>query len=390
MQVVDRARRRRGLVGLVEALQHGRQQQPRGAEQFGGPFHVGGGHAADVGHPVRRVAVDDPAELVEADRVPRHVLVVAPAAPDDLAQQSVQERQVGAAAHRQMEVGLPGHRRHPRIDGQHRRRVRPAAAVEHPHPQDGLRLGHVVTPQRDRVAVVDIGVRARLAVRAEAGLHRGRGRRGAQPGVAVHVRGADPRLADHGERVVLLEEQLSGGVEAEVPPPARAGQQLTRPVDDPVHRVVPAGLDQPAALADQRPGEPVAAVVGLPAVQVLRVEAAVVDPVGGSAADPDDPPVLDRDVHRVAVGVQDRGALIPGVHLLLGEIAVEERVDPDRPGLALPVRRAGTPRVGDPIHHGVSLRLLGTAFPDHRRRNDARPEAGRSVRNREVRARERA
>ena len=101
------------------------------------------------------------------------------------------------------------------------RRVRAATPVEHAHPQHGLGLGAVVAPQRDGVAVVDVGVGAGLAVGPEARLQRrGRGRR-AQPGVAVHVRRADAGLADHGERVVLLEEQLAAGVEAEAAPAAR-------------------------------------------------------------------------------------------------------------------------------------------------------------------------
>lgn len=55
-----------------------------------------------------------------------------------------------------------------------------------------LRLGDVVPEQEDGVAVVDVGVGAGPPVAADA--HPERRRRGgrAQPGVAVHVRGADP------------------------------------------------------------------------------------------------------------------------------------------------------------------------------------------------------
>src|SRR5205823_10709357 len=148
------------------------------------------------------------------------------------------------------------------------------------------------------------GVRAGLPVGTEAGLERFAGGGGTQAGVAVHVRGTDAGLPDHREGVVLLQEQLAAGVEADPAPAAGLVEQLTGPGDDAAQRGVPVGLHQPAAVADQRPGQPVGAVVGLPAVDVLGIEPALVDPVGGPAAHADDPPVPYPDVHRVAVGVQ--------------------------------------------------------------------------------------
>jgi hypothetical protein len=101
-------------------------------------------------------------------------------------------------------------------------RVGPPAAVQHPRPQHRLGGGGVVADQEEGVGVVDVGVGGRLAVAAEA----------------------------------LLE------------------------------RLVPARLDQPAALAGQRAQQPVAGGVGLPAVQPLGAEASVVDAVAGPAPDP--------------------------------------------------------------------------------------------------------
>ena len=95
------------------------------------------------------------------------------------------------------------------------RRVRAGQPVEDAGPQHGLGLGHVVPVERDDVGVVDVGVGAGLPVAGE-GLLQRRGRRGrAQPGVAVDVVGADAAVRDQAERVVLLEEQLAGRVEAD-------------------------------------------------------------------------------------------------------------------------------------------------------------------------------
>jgi hypothetical protein len=272
------------------------------------------------------------------------VVLVDPAVPQDQPQQAVHQGEVRAGPDGQVHVGLAGDRRRPRVDGEHRRRVGPVAPVQHPHPEHCLRLGDVVPPQRDRVAVVHVGVGAGLTVGAEAGLERRRRRGGAQPGVAVHVGCAQASLADHGERVVLLEEELAGGVEAEPAPTAGLGQQRFRPGDDPVHRLVPAGLDEPVAVADQRPGQPVGAGVGLPAVDVLGVEPAPVDPVCGAAAHPDDPAVAHPDVDSVAVGVQQRRRLHPALRPF-------DRVfvHPHRPRIARTVRRSRSPGFRDPV-----------------------------------------
>lgn len=57
-----------------------------------------------------------------------------------------------------------------------------------------------------------------------------RGRR-AQPRVSVEVVGADPGAGDDGQRVVLLEEELTRGVEAERGR-AGAGEQILRACDE--------------------------------------------------------------------------------------------------------------------------------------------------------------
>lgn len=100
----------------------------------------------------------------------------------------------------------------------------------HPRPQRHLRLGDVVADEQQHVAVVDVGVGGRLPVAAERLLQRLGGGRRAQPRVAVDVVRAQARTRHHGERVVLLEEELAGRVEAEGAgaPAARAARASGR------------------------------------------------------------------------------------------------------------------------------------------------------------------
>jgi hypothetical protein len=91
---------------------------------------------------------------------------------------------------------MPGHRRGPRVHAQQRRRVGPSQPVEHAHPQHRLRLGDVVSVQRDHVGVIDVGVGPGLGVAPEWLLERFGGGGGAQPGVAVDVVGADRPVCD--------------------------------------------------------------------------------------------------------------------------------------------------------------------------------------------------
>jgi hypothetical protein len=66
---------------------------------------------------------------------------------------------------------------------------------------------------QERVAVLDVGIGAGLAVAAEALLQRLAGGRSAQPRVAVEVVRPDAAAGDERERVVVLEEQLPARVE---------------------------------------------------------------------------------------------------------------------------------------------------------------------------------
>jgi len=69
--------------------------------------------------------------------------------------------------------------------------VRPVQTVENPHPEHGLGFGHVVPHDEQRVAAVDVGVRAGIAVAAEAFNQRPFGGRRAQPSVSVEMGSSD-------------------------------------------------------------------------------------------------------------------------------------------------------------------------------------------------------
>jgi hypothetical protein len=174
----------------------------------------------------------------------------------------------------------------------------------------------------------------------------------AQPGVAVHVRGADPGHPDHTLGVVLLQEQLPGGVEGHRQRPL-GGQQLPGPLDDRPQGSVPVSLDQLPVPADQGADEPVGGVVGLPPVQPLGAQPAAVDPVLGPAPYPDDPVVLDGDVHPAPVRAEHTRRLDPPVDVLLAESLLELEVDPDRPRGPLTDHGTLAPRCSHPVHRHV-------------------------------------
>ncbi len=247
------------------------------------------------------------------------------------------------------------------VDAQQPGRVGAFEPVQDAHPQHRLRLGHVVPEQGDRVGVVDVLVRAGLAVGAEALLEGLGGGRGAQPGVAVEVVGADADVGEDGEGVVLLQEELPAGVEADGAGTALL-QQAPGAGGDAVHGGVPVGLDEPAVLPDEGAGEAVRGVVGLPAVEVLGAEPAAVDPVGGAAPHAHDASAAHRDVHGVAVGVQDRGGGHPPLHVVLRHPVRQVQVGAGRPG--------GAGRVGVRTPHGSVIRSgeLSTMVRPPRRR----------------------
>src|SRR3569623_1365159 len=177
------------------------------------------------------------------------------------------------------------------------------------------------------------------------------GRSGAEAGAAVHVRRAEPGLADHAEGVILLEKQLAGAVKADGAG-AVALDAVPRAGDDQRHGLVPARGLEPAVATDQRGREAGWAVVRLPAVQTLGTEAAVIDAVLGAAAHADDATVLHADVEAAAVGAQHAGRLHP-----LGRFGFGVHIDPGRPFVVVGV--AWSPNIVDAVAAFHVTVLLG-------------------------------
>jgi hypothetical protein len=132
-------------VGLVEALQHGRQQPLRPTEDAGSSADVPGVDPADLGDPLGRVLRDTFSQLPETHCVRVDVVPVDPTVGDDLVQQSVRHRDVGARQWSQIHPaavpGGTGDLRVPGVDAHDARRIRPGQPVQHPHPQHRLGLG---------------------------------------------------------------------------------------------------------------------------------------------------------------------------------------------------------------------------------------------------------
>ena len=300
---------------LVEALEDGREQPLAPSRSARGRFADRFGRdLANLGGALGRVVLDDFAQLVEAEGVAADVVEVDPAVARSVRAciAFIRARLVPLRIG-EMEVGLTG-------GGVGRGSTTISCGGFGPRRRSSIRLqstdlrfGNVMAVEGDRVGVVDVGVAAGLAVGAEAGLQRGGGRGGAEAGVAVHVRGADAGLPDHGERVVLLEEELAGGVEADRPSgplSASSAFDARRSAPSPYpSRSRPAARLVRTSGAVRRSGD----CNRLPAEQVLRIEAAVIDPVDRPAAHADHAAVLDRDVQRVAVGVRTDGGLHPPV-----------------------------------------------------------------------------
>jgi hypothetical protein len=213
VQVVDLAGGGGGLVRLVEAHRAGGDDPRARAEDLRCRPDVLRGHAADPRRPLRGRLTGEAVRLVEAHGVRLDVVAVHPVVGDQFVDEGVHQGEVGTVAQREVHGGPFGHRGAAGVRAHQAWPVLGVEAVEHPGPQHALGLGDVVPEEEEGVAVVDVVVGAGLAVGAEGLLEGGRGGGGAQPGVAVHPGGADARLPDDAEGVVLLDHQLAGGVE---------------------------------------------------------------------------------------------------------------------------------------------------------------------------------
>ena len=308
------------------------------------------GDVADRGDPLGRVRLRRLARARRSRWCARRRSRVDPAVARSSRAGAVHQRQVGAVAQRKVNVGL-------RATGVGRGRRTSSARRVGP---GGGRASASTARSGSRRSC---GPRARSR---RSGRRRCRSRVGrpcrsvafsAAAAVAVHSRVLPsmcgvpmPALPITRERVVLLEEQLAARVEPEATPPAG----LRRAAPASARRCGPSPCPSRSRRA-RRPRARAAAsagrrMVGLPAEEVLRIEPAAVDAVDGAAAHTDDAAVLDRDVERVAVGVQDRRGLHPPFDVGLVDPGGEMQVDATRPGSPRPY--------GVRAPHGSAIRSI--------------------------------
>ena len=167
--------------------------------------------AADGGRALRRPLGRDRARLLPAARVAADEVRVEQAVAVDDVQHRAEQREVGAGAHRQMQVRALRGRRAARVRADDERAL--ALAVADARPDDRVAGGGVRPEQQEAVGERDVGVRRRRAVEAERAAVAGDRRGHAQARVGVDVVRAEKALGELVDRVVVLGQQLAGDVE---------------------------------------------------------------------------------------------------------------------------------------------------------------------------------
>ena len=145
-------------------------------------------------------------EIVEAFSVGVDVFAVEEAVPEQDVGDAVQQCNVGAGLHRQMDVGHHRGLGDAWIGNDKRLSGAGAQTIA----EDGMVVGDVGADEQNDVGGLHVGVSAGRPIRAEAQLVAGDGRSHAEGGVAVVVGGAKAELDEFAEGVELLSEELAG------------------------------------------------------------------------------------------------------------------------------------------------------------------------------------
>ena len=175
-------------------------------------------------------------ELGGAGGVGGQVALVGQAFGEDHVEQPVDQHDVGAGPHREMEVGHHRRLRDPGVDDD---QPGPARAEE-PGGEQRVAVGDVGAEQHDGLRRLEVVVAAGRAVAAEGQLVARHGRGHAQRGVAVVVADAEAEPRQLAEGVELLGHQLPGGEDGDAVG-AVPLHQPGEPGDEPVDRLVPGG-----------------------------------------------------------------------------------------------------------------------------------------------------
>ena len=144
----------------------------------------------------------------------RHEGAVEPPALPGLAQQAVEQRDIGVRRDGEVEVGALGGLGPARIDDDDFGPPRLARRLD-PLPDHRMAPGGVRADQHDQVGLVEVAVGAGDHVLAEGAIVRGDGAGHAQPRIGVDIGRADEALHQLVGDVVVLGEQLAGDVEGD-------------------------------------------------------------------------------------------------------------------------------------------------------------------------------
>ena len=260
---------------------------------------VGGLDAAEGRDALRREVGDARLQRREADRVPRHVVVVDPAVADQHVHQTERERAVGAGQQRDMRVALLGRERTIRIDRDQPRPVAPGGLRTTPEMNAGR--DRVGAPEHDQLRVLhafDLGADARTERVVVAD------RSGFGADVAMEPAGAELVEETAGHRLALDEPHRSR-VAVRDDAFGVVGRDCAEPRGDGLECLVPADpREAPLALrADplQRMQQAIRVIGALDVARHLRAQ----DPGGrrvvGIAADAQRAAVAHVDQHRAGV-----------------------------------------------------------------------------------------
>ena len=240
IQVVDRAHAVGPVRGLVDA--HGPDRHRRAGLAVQARHSANGVFvdAADLRRARRIVLGDCGGELVVAVCASADRGLVVKAVFEDHMAQAVQEHQIRAWRHCQVDVRHLGEHRHPRIDHDDGK-LAPLQRFLEPPVDDRMLLRQVGAERQQALGVIEIAVAARRPVGTEGTLVAGDRRRHAQRGVAIVVVGADDAAHQLAEGVELLRHDLAGGDHGHGIAPV-AGLDTLEAVRHAVQRRVPIGL----------------------------------------------------------------------------------------------------------------------------------------------------
>ena len=276
----------------------------------------------DLGHSLGRVLADRLSQRLETGRVALDVVAIDEVVLDHEVNEAVDEREIGARAHRQMEVGHHRRLRDPRIDDDER-----GAGIGAEAPAENrVVLRDVRADQQNDVGALEILVGSRRSVAAERALVALHRRGHAERGVAVVVRRAEAKLHQLAHGVELFGHQLTGADHADGAG-AVARLHVAEARRHRRQRVVPGHALHRAAAAQQRIARTIVSADCVVLGQALRTQHPAIDGMIGVAADRHGAAVLDADEHPAAHRAVATGRRDPSIGNLLRRDIARDRID---------------------------------------------------------------